>query len=199
MNLTRMSDEDRRWVCFHEAGHMAMAYWLRKSLHGWRIVIHKDGFGGSNVSPHGVYYCNEGDLMVLLGGPMAELLYHGIEPKRAIRFRAEYYLENSDTTHIRNVVRILFGRDNKRYQFEVQERVRLVMQEPLMWRGVSVVAERLFTNWGISGEEFEKTFEDLGVTDWCGKRHARPVPNTAKSRQGESRRPRGRGLQRPAA
>jgi len=65
-------------VAFHEAGHVAMIFWRRESLHERRIVLHSDRYGGAfEVS---LYESDESDLMVLISGHMAQLLAMGVVP-----------------------------------------------------------------------------------------------------------------------
>lgn len=150
-------------VAYHEAGHAAMSYWRRESLDSRLIVLHADRFGGSTYVP--VYgEGSETDLSVLIGGPMAEFLSMGIVPKVAIRFSSEYRDSNSDSTRMRAIVRKLCGgKDDKRYQFAVQERVREIIQEPLMWQGITALAEKLVAERQVKGEDAEAIFEGLGV------------------------------------
>jgi hypothetical protein len=159
---TIMSDYERQYVCFHEAGHAAMFFWRSESLHERRIVIHTARFGGSTIVQ--CWDLCESDLMMLIGGPLAELLSVGIVPQKAIRFAREYRYANSDSTRIRSLVRKLRdGKDDRRYQFRVQERVREILQRPDMWRAVSSVAARLFSEGAIRGEDVEEIFEGIGV------------------------------------
>jgi hypothetical protein len=47
----QMTAEERRFVAFHEVGHLAMIYWRRESLHERQVVLHTDRFGGSSYIP----------------------------------------------------------------------------------------------------------------------------------------------------
>jgi hypothetical protein len=159
-----MTPEDRRSVAFHEAGHAAMVYWRRESLHARRIVLHKDRFGGSLILPGHDY--TEDDLMVLIGGPMAEFLSMGIVPKIPLRFANEYRNPNSDSSRMRELVRALrAGKDDRRYQFDIQERCRAIIQHPRIWQGISAIAERLDADGEISGEECERILQQAGAPD----------------------------------
>jgi hypothetical protein len=162
-----MDDLEKRHVCFHEVGHMAMVFWNRENLDGYRIVIHQDRFGGSMGARSGGDWTDE-DLMKLLGGPMAEYLAQGIVPQGVLRFSNEYRDPNSDSTRIRNLLRRLRGKDDRRYQFEVQERVREWMQRPATWQAITEAAERVFSAGEVDGLEFQRIFEQLGVEDRFG-------------------------------
>lgn len=152
-----MTADERRIVAFHEAGHVAMVYWRCESLHARKVVLHADRYGGATLI--NLYERTEWDLMVLLGGPMAELLAMEIVPKQPIRFPNEYQDANSDSTRIRNLVRALRGgKDDRRYQFGVQERCRKIIQEPRMWQAVTIIAELLIADGEISGEDSEEMF-----------------------------------------
>src|ERR1035441_9634395 len=105
MKTKKMTDAERRSVAFHEAGHMAMIYWRSESLHERRGALHTDRHGGSTHVR--LFDCTVWDLMVLVGGPMAEFLSMGIEPKVPLLFRIEYRDANSDSTRIRNLVKKL--------------------------------------------------------------------------------------------
>jgi hypothetical protein len=157
-------EEDRRIAGFHEAGHMAIFYWRRIGLHQSHIVIHRDRAGASVCSLEALDR-SELDLMVLLGGPLAELLFFWkIVPKTAIRFRSEYRLVNSDTTRIRNLVKSLCDdRDDRQYQFRVQERCREIIQTPPMFRAITEIASVVVEKWEISGNECEEIFERSGA------------------------------------
>lgn len=160
----KMPEEERRNVAFHEAGHVAMIFWRRESLHDRRIVLRNERYGGSVVSP--LYDSNESDLMVLLGGPIAELLSTGVVPKVPVRNPTEYQDANSDSTRIRNLVRrVRNGRDDKRYELEVQEHCRQILEEPCMWQAITRIAQRLIIEGEVSGEDCEGIFQRLSVKD----------------------------------
>lgn len=76
MSELALDAELRRSLAYHEAGHAALLWWRRESLRGRRICIQDEGRIhadplGSNVMP--VTDTSESDLMVLLGGPVAEM------------------------------------------------------------------------------------------------------------------------------
>src|ERR1035441_3414886 len=172
MRTRRMTADERRTVAFHEAGHVAMVYWRCESLHARKIVLHTDRYGGANFIP--MYDLTELALMVLLGGPMAEFLSMGIVPKQPLRFRNEYQDANSDSTRIRNLVKKLRGgKDDRHYQFDVQERCREIIQEPRMWQAVTMIAERLIADGEISGEDSEEIFEQCKAPRLYGERSDR--------------------------
>jgi hypothetical protein len=152
-----MTAGERRFVAFHEAGHLAMIYWRRESLHERRVVLHTDRFGGSSYVP--AFDSTEWDLMVSIGGPMAEFLAMGIEPKRPLLFRNEYKDANSDSTRIKNLVKKLRGKDDRRYLFQVQERCREIIQEPRLWQALTLIAERLVAEGELRGEKCQEIFE----------------------------------------
>jgi hypothetical protein len=104
--------------------------------------------------------------MVLLGGPMAEFLAMGIEPKRPLLFPNEYKDANSDSMRIRNLVKKLHGKYDRRYLFRVQERCREIIQEPRMWQAITLIAERLVAEGEISGEQCEEIFEQCDAQDY---------------------------------
>ena len=169
MRIRQMTGDERRTVAFHEAGHVAMVYWRCESLHARKVVLHTDRYGGSTLIP--IYEQTELALMILLGGPMAELLAMDIVPKLPIRFPNEYQDANSDSTRIRNLVRTLRGgKDDRRYQFEVQERCREIIQETRMWQAVTMIAERLIADGEISGEDSEEIFEQCKAPRLYGER-----------------------------
>jgi hypothetical protein len=39
----RYADKERRYLAFHEAGHMVMMFWLGESLHDTRITMGREG------------------------------------------------------------------------------------------------------------------------------------------------------------
>lgn len=159
-----MTDEERRLTAFHEAGHLAMIYWRRESLYARRVVLHTDRFGGSIYVP--AYDLTEWDLMVSIGGPMAEFLAMGIEPKRPLLFRNEYNDPNSDSTRIRNLVRKLRGKDDRRYLFQVQERCREIIQEPRMWQAITLIAERLVAEGELRGEQCQEILKQCAAPQY---------------------------------
>jgi hypothetical protein len=139
---------------YHEAGHAAMIYWRREALHSRCVVLHTDRFGGHNLVP--LYESCETDLMVLIGGHLAQLLAAGIVPQKAIRLRDEYRVPNSDSRRIRSLIRQLRGKDDRNYEFDVQE----IIEEPGTWRAISAIAERLASDGKITGEECERLFAE---------------------------------------
>ena len=149
-------------VAYHEAGHAAIVYWRRQR--GGSIVLHTDRFGGSMNAQ--LWNMNESDLMVLIGGPMAECLARGIVSLRALRVPSEYRHPNSDTVRIRAIVQKVRGKDDRRYQFRVQERVREIIQEPVMWKAITALAEKLVAAGRVEGEDVDVTFEALGAPVW---------------------------------
>ena len=63
-------------VARHEAGHMALIYWRCESLHGREVALREAGrLGATYVA---IPDRSALDLMVLLGGPMTELLSAGV-------------------------------------------------------------------------------------------------------------------------
>jgi hypothetical protein len=115
----------------------------------------------------GRFDATERDLLTLIGGPMAEWLSHGTVPTKAIRFSSEYRQPNSDSTRIRALIkRLRGGKDDKHYQFEVQERCRAIIQEPRMWKAISMIAERVFRDGEITGEECEEILNSYGAPQW---------------------------------
>jgi len=182
-----MGSKERLGVAFHEVGHAAMVYWRREALHDRRIVINAHTGGhfhlqiysdsevtilapGPDLDRHTelVRLARESDMMVLLGGPMAEFLSIGIIPKKAFRFSNEYRRPNSDTVRIRKLVRLNCGKDDRIYQFEVQERVRAILQEPRMWAGVTKAAETLAARGELDGEDVERILTEAGAQDMFG-------------------------------
>ena len=159
-----MNADERRFVAFHEAGHVAMVYWRSESLHERRVVLHTDRFGGSTYVP--MFDFTEWDLMIYLGGPMAEFLAMGIEPKRPLLFRNEYKNANSDSMRVRSLVKKLRGKNDRRYLFQVQERCREIIQEPRMWRAITLIAEQLVARGEITGEQCEEIFAQCDARDY---------------------------------
>jgi hypothetical protein len=165
-----MTDAQRRAVCFHEAGHAGILYWRAESLRERRIVIHRSRYGDSLYVPG--FDCSESDLMVVIGGPVVELLSEEITAKRAIRFANEYPDPKRDSSRTRRLIRALrHGKDDRTYQFAVQEQVREILQQPPMWRAVTTVAEKLFADWSINGEEVEQILGALAVQNQFGQVH----------------------------
>lgn len=102
--------------------------------------------------------------MVLIGGPLTEFLSIRVVPTTAIRDAREYRFPRSDSTRIRNLVRALCeGKDDKAYQFRVQERCREIIQEPRMGKAISAIAEVALAAGEVSGEECERIFEQHGA------------------------------------
>ncbi len=154
--------DTRLSIAYHEAGHAAMVYWRCESLHERRLVLHADRFGGANLVP--MYESCKSDLMVLVGGNLAQLLAAGIVPTRPIRKPNEYRQPNGDSTRIRNLVKALrAGKDDRKYQFEVQERCREIIEAPKMWQAISAIAKKLASDGVITGEECERLFEACGA------------------------------------
>lgn len=175
-----MTPDERREVAFHEIGHVAMVYWRRDLLHSRRVEIypdrrHPEGIGGQFVVG-GIEWSAEEvkglkgahaerilaqielDLMVTLGGWLAQMLSIGSVPTRAIRVEAD-----SDSARIRRLVRILKGKDDRKYQFDVQERCRAILQEPRMWAGITTAAELLAEREVLDGEDIERILEEAGA------------------------------------
>lgn len=104
--------------------------------------------------------------MVLLGGPVAEYLFHGFTPARAIRFPKEYEDENSDTTRIQRLVkRLRGGKDDRRYQLALQNECVSILRESQMWNAITCIAEQLCEKGEITGEECEEVFNRFGVPE----------------------------------
>lgn len=156
--------DERRQRAYHEAGHAALIYWRGESLAGRPIVLHGGRFFPQYFHPGRDAEATELDLMVLIAGPLAELLSMGILPKRAIRVSADYAHANSDSSRMRNFVRSLrAGRDHQPYQFEIQERVRAILQREGMWQAIAILAEKLTATEEIAGEVMQQIFADCNV------------------------------------
>jgi hypothetical protein len=163
-----MTDEQREQVAYHEAGHLALTWWLRLPLGVRRAAyLHEDRFGGATAHRNCDY--GEGGLMRLIAGPMAEfthILGHG-GVKGLIRFRGQYRLPNSDSTRMRNLVKELRGgKDDKAYQLRVQGYCREIIEEPKMWAAITAIADHLVLHGEIDGEEAEGIFEAHGAQTW---------------------------------
>jgi hypothetical protein len=159
-HLPPMTPRERLFTAFHEVGHIAMTYWRGEALHGRRVVI-SDDIGGLVYRPQ--FDLDELDLMVILGGPVSEMLSLGVTPSRAIRVAAENRDPTSDRVRCRKLIIKLRGKDDRRYQFEVQERCRAILQEPKMWEGITKAAELLSERGELDGEKIGIIFAETGV------------------------------------
>lgn len=156
-----MDGNERRAVAHHEIGHAGMVYWRRESLDSRRIYLNADLFGGSAAIP--IFDSTESDLLVLIGGPMAEFLSMGVVPQNPLLIRSEYQLPNSDSNRIRSLVRRLRGKLDREYLFDVQEKCREIIQHPAMWQAISQVAAKLARDGAVAGEECEQMFREFGA------------------------------------
>jgi hypothetical protein len=159
-------DEDGRMpafyryrTAFHEAGHAAIIYWYGgpSSLLGRWIELY-DGGGGTLGPPDCAF--GEKGLMRCLGGPMAEALSVGVIPDKAIRGTGVFRDPHSDAYQIRQRVCEICGKYDRKYQIEVQGRVRAVLQDPRIWQAIKAVAERLIADGKITGEEMDSIFKN---------------------------------------
>jgi hypothetical protein len=156
------SYHQRLAFAFHEVGHAAMTFWRSESLHCRWAEIRGDGSAAAfHRGP--ALDLGESDLAILIGGPMAECLACGFVPKRAIRFPSEYRNAGSDSSRIRRLVRLLRGKDDRAYQFAVQEKVRAILEGAAVWAAITQAAEELTRDGRISGERLEDIFDAHGV------------------------------------
>lgn len=147
-----------RRLAFHAIGHIAIRYWLREPIDEWAasidLVVGTCGIRGA-VSID----LTEGDLMAILGGPLAVSLSLGVVPKKAIRLASEDKHPGSDYFGIRALVKALRGgKDDRRYQLEVQERCREILQQPQTWAAITEAARTLALNHRLSGRRCEEEF-----------------------------------------
>jgi len=156
MTTQREGDLSRLVLCGHEIGHASMVYWRKESLHDTYIEVTADGatfyrrLGSNNIT----------ELMVKIAGPLVEFLMHGQTPQSAIRFASEYKDPQSDSFQIRRIVReYCNGVDSRKFQFQVQEQIRAIIQQPTMWLAINQAAEKLFQADRITGEEIETIFK----------------------------------------
>lgn len=152
------TNEERKRMAFGIAGIAAMVYWRGESLHGRRLWIEEET-GRINV-PMADF--TESNLMVRMGGQVAERLADGITPVIATRLRSANRV--SSEACIVNLMRALHnGRVTRHRRLAVQERCREILQHPAMWQSVSEVAERLLEHTVVTGEEAEGIFERAGA------------------------------------
>ena len=166
-----VTDDWRCDVAFYLAGNMAMSYWRREDIEGTRLVMHTDRFGASSTFP--LHDLQEWDLMVLLAGPMAEFFRMGLTPSGPHLFRNDYQDSNSALPRIRNLVKSLRGKDDRRYLIRIQERCRQIIQEPRMWGAITMMAERLMADNEISAEECESILSERRARQYLGDDYAR--------------------------
>lgn len=103
---------------------------------------------------------------MLIGGSTAELLSYGIVPKTALRFADEYRSPNTDSSRMRAIVRKLCGGKDDKPQFAGQERVTETLQVPLIWKGITALAEKPVPERQVKGEDADAIFSGLGC--WIG-------------------------------
>jgi hypothetical protein len=65
---------------------------------------------------------------------------------------------------------MLKEKDDRAYQFQVQERCRAILQEPRMWSGVSKAARLLAERQELDGEVIDRILEEAGALDKFGDR-----------------------------
>lgn len=164
----QMTLDERRRRAYHEAGHAAIVYWLGtwrgEALQNRPISLYGPRFFNQHFPVTADPEATELDLMVLIAGPLAELLSMDIVPKRAIRVSADYDHPLSDSTRMRNLVRSLrASRDHQPYQFEVQERVRAILQSEPMWQALTAIAEKLTADAEVEGTAMRQVFESRQV------------------------------------
>lgn len=155
MNINRLA------LCGHEIGHMSMIYWRKESLQSAKAVVRADGSG---TVFRGASNNDITELMVKIAGPVVEFLIHGVTPKKAIRFSSEYQDHRSDSFMIRDIVRrFCNGVDSRKFQYDVQERTRAVIEQPSMWCAISEATRRLYEAGTVTGEEVEEIFKHHSV------------------------------------
>ncbi|HLK65034.1 MAG TPA: hypothetical protein VKU19_16440 [Bryobacteraceae bacterium] len=148
-------------MCGHEIGHMSMVYWRAESLYSCKAVVNDDGSGQVSRSTGSKAIT---ELMVKIAGPLVEHLFYGSTPDRAIRFASEYKDPQSDSSVIREMVRgFCNGVDSRKFQFQVQEQTRSVIQQPAMWLAIKEAAEKLYQAGSITGEEVEAILGNHGA------------------------------------
>ncbi len=147
-------------VCGHEIGHAGMVYWRGESLHGTHVEMNAGG--GRFYRRCGTWNITE--LMVKIAGPLAQCLMLGFTPRKAIRFKDEYANPQSDSFQIREMVRdYCNGKDSRKFQFDVQEQTRLILQHSAMWLALNQATEKVRSAGHIGGDEIQKIFDSHHV------------------------------------
>jgi hypothetical protein len=186
VNERPMADSDWLGLAFHVVGNMACFYWAGESLVGRSISLLPDGRGLFETIPCPL---DEKMLMAMIAGCLAEELSEGIVPTQAIRYSPSYCDPGSFSSRIRTLIRILLGKDDQNYQFQLQERVRAVFQTDIMWQGMTAIAAQLLRQREMSGEECQAVFERLGVPNALSESSPYPMlpPIAIFTRQPKSR------------
>jgi len=168
--------------CIHEAGHAAMFWYCGNSFHDdtdltlattslRREIDHfrtRDGFSpemirqfistGDSTSREVAIVQGEERIQVLLGGPLSERRFIGYpRPIRAVRREASN--PAADAYKIREYIIALLGKDNHRYQIQLQNKVWTALTEPRTWEAIERTAWKLYQQRHLSGSEIETIFE----------------------------------------
>jgi hypothetical protein len=167
MNLLD-ENPSRLSLSLHEAGQIALVYWRAESLHE-RLAYLYPGRSGK-VSGRMIWPCfeiNEWSLMILMAGHLADLLAGGFVPTKAMRHDSRHGLTQGDSRRIKRLVMLLcHGKDDRHYNFEVQERTRAILQKPAMWNAVQILAASLYADGSVNGEDCESIFRKSGAETW---------------------------------
>src|ERR1043166_599751 len=156
--------EDQKWaVACHEFGHAAIQWHFRERLEDEGVVVDvatgkaqfcvRTFYSGNTIAEClrsttdeqtrvAFIRAIERIIIRLLGGPVAEYLARGWEPKRPIRFSSEYRFPDSDSSRIRGFLRGLTGKkDDKQYQLRLQNECKSILTERLTWRAIEHLAK----------------------------------------------------------
>lgn len=172
--------EDQKWpLACHEFGHAAIEWHFRDSLEDEGVVV--DVATGKGQFCVRTFYTAElieetlrkttdeqtraihiraveRIIIRLLGGPVAEYIARGWEPKRAIRFSSEYRFPDSDSSRIREFLRGLTGKDDKQYQLRLQNECKAILTEERTWRAVEHLAKMVLEHGQVLGPEIEAVY-----------------------------------------
>lgn len=164
--------------CVHEAGHAAVFWYTGNSFHedndltlvstphkcGTNYFRMHDGFSPEIIkqlvssAPETAIVQGEEGLQILLGGPLAERRYMG-RPKPIRAIRKGVRNPDADEYKVREYVIALHGKDDHRYQIQLQNQVWTVLTEPRMWSAIEKTAWKLYKRRHLSGSEIEEIFE----------------------------------------
>lgn len=168
--------------CFHEAGHSAVAYFFRVGLHGYDLTVSDKATGGfqfpsiwsgktvqallrtaTGQARSAIIRNAECEILRLLGGMLAECrFYRPIKRGCAVRF-SEIRYPGSDSYRIRELLRALTGKDDKKYQLRLQDEAWGIISEPRTWNAITCIATRLADRGKVPGRLVEYVFRKFSA------------------------------------
>jgi hypothetical protein len=112
-------------------------------------------------------------LLHLLGGLLRKLCSGAglSSPRRQSGSETNIATPGSDSSRMRAILRAMFGRDNKKYQLQLQIECAEILRQPQTWAAIKQLARELHRKGMVTGERAVEIFRAAEVPDYVYRKY----------------------------